>query len=71
MTNKLPKFTKRERAKLTLVFNSLRARLEARQDASGSCYDNELGCGNCGDTGPFHGTLYELELLVGLRKVVR
>jgi hypothetical protein len=67
MTKKLPKFTKRERAKVKLVLESLRARLEESLKNSGSCYDNDLGCGNCGDTGPFHGTLTEVEVLVGLR----
>ena len=66
--NKKSKFTKREQAKLAVVFESLRARLRANLEENDSPYDNELGCGNCGDTGPFHGTLYELEVLVGLRR---
>jgi len=62
-----PKFTKREQAKLKKVFDHLRLRLADNLKDSGSPYDNDLGCGNCGDTGPFHGTLYEIEMLVGLR----
>jgi hypothetical protein len=67
MRAKTPKFTKKERAKLALVFNELRARLAANLSPNG--YNNDLGCGNCGDTGPFHGTLFELELLTGMRKL--
>ena len=62
---KTPKFTKRERAKLAVVFANLRADLRANLSPSG--FNNDLGCGNCGDTGPFYGTLYEIEKLVGLR----
>lgn len=65
---KLPKFTKRERAKVAVVLETLRARLRANLDSNDSRYDNELGCGNCGDTGPFHGAMFEVEKLVGLRK---
>lgn len=66
---KLPKFTKREQAKVKLVLDHLRARLVATLVASGSRYDSsDLGCGNCGDTGPFHGAMFEVEKLVGLRK---
>ena len=64
---KRPKFTKREQAKLRLVLDHLRARLAENLEQSGSRYDNDMGCGNCGDTGPFYGTLYEIEKLVGLR----
>lgn len=65
---KTPKFTKREQAKLQVVFNSLRAELHANQARNTSPYDNDLGCGNCGDTGPFHKLLFRLEQEVGLRK---
>jgi len=61
-------FTKREQKKLALVFKKLRAELQADLIARGSRYDNTLGCGNCGDTGPFHGLLHRLEQEVGLRK---
>ena len=68
MTNtKPPKFTKREQQKLALVFQELRAELKANQARRDSPYDNDLGCGNCGDTGPFHGLLFRLEKRVGLR----
>jgi hypothetical protein len=63
-----PKFTKREQAKLAVVFQTLRDELQANQLRNNSCYDNDLGCGNCGDTGPFHNLLYRLEQAVGLRK---
>ena len=65
---KAPKFTKREQAKLQVVFAALRDELRANQLRTNSPYDNDLGCGNCGDTGPFHGLLYRLEQEVGLRK---
>lgn len=63
-----PKFTKREQAKLAVVFNSLRDELRANQLRNDSPYDNDLGCGNCGDTGPFHKLLFRLEVEVGIRK---
>jgi hypothetical protein len=66
--NKTPKFTKREQAKLVLVFKSLREELRANLNANESSFDNDLGCGNCGDTGPFHSLLFRLEQEVGLRK---
>lgn len=59
-------FTKREQKKLTAVFDKLRAELKAGLTPRG--YNNDLGCGNCGDTGPFHGLLYRLEQEVGVRK---
>lgn len=65
---KTPKFTKREQAKLMTVFNKLRAKLNAEQNVSQSRYNNNFGCGTCGDTGPFHGLLFRLEQEVGLRK---
>ena len=65
---KRPKFTKREQAKLRLVLDHLRARLAENLEQSGSRYDNDMGCGNCGDTGPFHNLLYRLEQEVGIRK---
>lgn len=65
---KAPKFTKREQAKLQVVFAALRDELRANQLRNNSPYDNDLGCGNCGDTGPVHGLLYRLEREVGLRK---
>ena len=65
---KAPKFTKREQAKLQVVFQMLRDELRANQLRNDSCYDNDLGCGNCGDTGPFHVLLSRLEQEVGLRK---
>jgi hypothetical protein len=64
---KTPKFTKREQAKLAVVFESLRAELRNNLNANDSCYDNDLGCGNCGDTGPFHGLLYRLETELGMK----
>ena len=63
---KTPKFTKREQAKLVAVFEKLRKELAANLSPHG--YNNDLGCGNCGDTGPFHGLLFRLEQEVGLRK---
>jgi hypothetical protein len=65
--SKAPKFTKKEQAKLAVVFAGLRAELRNNQVANNSLYDNDLGCGNCGDTGPFHKLLYRLEQAVGLR----
>lgn len=63
----LPKFTKRERAKVKAVLDHLRAQLDAKLMNSGSPYDNDLGCGNCGDTGPFFKTLRAVGNLVGLK----
>jgi hypothetical protein len=60
-------FTKQEQKKLHDVFQKLRAELRHNQDVSRSPYDNSLGCGNCGDTGPFHRMLYRLELETGIR----
>jgi 7-cyano-7-deazaguanine synthase in queuosine biosynthesis len=64
---KAPKFTKKEKAKVEAVLQMLEARLDAELTASGSCYSNTQGCGNCGDTGPFYGTLYDVRKLVGLK----
>ena len=61
-----PKYTAQEKVKLHLVFEKLRAELNANLSPNG--YNNDLGCGNCGDTGPFHGLLFRLEQEVGLRK---
>lgn len=58
------KFTKREQAKLKVVFDALRAELGANLSPHG--YNHNLGCGNCGDTGPFHCLLFRLETEVGL-----
>ena len=63
----MAKFTKREQAKLAVVFETLRAELRANQERNESQYDNSLGCGNCGDTGPHFSMLYRLEQEVGLR----
>ena len=64
-----PKFTKREQAKLLVVFESLRKELQDDLDKTGSHYSNVDGCcGNCGDTGPHFSLLYRLEQEVGLRK---
>lgn len=60
---KAMKFTAREKRKIKAVFDTLRAKLSADLTANNSPYDNDLGCGNCGDTGPFHGLLYKLETL--------
>jgi hypothetical protein len=60
-----PKFTEREQAKLAALFDRLRAELRANLSPNG--YNNTLGCGNCGDTGPFHKLLFRLEQEVGLR----
>jgi hypothetical protein len=65
---KAPKFTKCEQAKLHLVFETLRQELRSNLNANDSPYDNDLGCGNCGDTEPFHDLLFRLEQEVGLRK---
>lgn len=66
---KKPKFTNTERAKLAVVFESLRKELQDDLDKTGSPYSNVDGCcGNCGDTGPHDMLLYRLELEVGLRK---
>jgi len=62
-----PKFMKREQAKLAVVFAALRAELRDNQVRNDSPYDYDLGCDNCGDTGPFHKLLYRLEQAVGLR----
>lgn len=67
-TSKPPKFTKREKAKVEAVLQTLEAQLAAELEKSGSRYSNTHGCGNCGDTGPFHGTLYDLRVLFGLKK---
>lgn len=66
--NMTPKFTKREQKKLAVVFDMLRAELKTNLMRSHSPYDNDLGCGNCGDTGPFHHLLFRLEQEIGLRK---
>ena len=64
-----PQFTKREQAKLQVVFESLRKELQDDLDKTGSRYSHVDGCcGNCGDTGPHFMLLYRLELEVGLRK---
>ena len=66
---KKPKFTDAERAKLQVVFESLRKELQDDLAKTGSRYSNVDGCcGNCGDTGPHFSLLYRLELEVGLRK---
>ena len=66
---KPPKFTKKEQAKLAVVFQSLRDELQADLDKTGSSYSHVDGCcGNCGDTGPHFMLLYRLEQELGLRK---
>lgn len=69
VTNPKPKFSRPEQRKLHEVFSNLRDELKANLAANNSPYDNNLGCGNCGDTGPFHSLLYRLEVEVGMRKV--
>jgi hypothetical protein len=61
-----PKFTKKEQAKLAVVFQSLRDELKANLSLSG--YNNDLGCGNCGDLSSFCSVLSRLEQAVGLTK---
>ena len=63
-----PKFTKSEKKKLALVFEKLRNELRDNLNSNDSRYDNERGCVNCGDTGPFHNLLSRLEQEVGIRK---
>jgi hypothetical protein len=63
---KPPKFTKREQEKIKFVFDVLRDRLATNLDRNNSDYDNDLVCGSCGDTGPFHGTLWQLENMFGM-----
>lgn len=63
---KTPKFTKTERAKLQVVFDKLRAELNANLSPDG--YSNGDGCcGNCGDVGGFYTLLYRLEQEVGMK----
>jgi hypothetical protein len=63
----MTKFTQREQLKIVQVLKLLRAELKANQLKNDSPYDNDLGCGNCGDTGPFHSLLFRLEQEIGVR----
>ena len=73
-TKMTTKFTKREQAKLKVVFAKLRAQSRAvhpeyRQvlAKSDSPYNSgHFGCGNCGDLSAFYSTLSWIEREVGL-----
>ena len=66
-TKMTTKFTKREQAKLKVVFAKLRAQSRAVLAKSDSPYDSEhFGCGNCGDLSAFYSTLSWIEREVGL-----
>lgn len=70
MPTTLPSFTKQERNKMRKVVKILRENFAHHMQKHGAnCYVNDHGgCANCGDTSGFHGTVADLELLLGLRK---
>ncbi len=59
-------FSSREKAKIARVFRMLEARLNRRLKRYDTRYDNEMGCGNCGDTGPVYKTLSSLSRAFGI-----
>lgn len=69
MNQTLPSFSKGEKKKIRRVLDLHRLRIRETMNTSTSPYNNELGCGNCGDLGPTYKTLHALEVLFKLSKV--
>ena len=61
------KFTASEKKKIAAVIDNIESEFAATRIHAISPYDNEYGCGNCGDLGPFYKTLNRVRKAVGIK----
>ena len=68
MNRTKPSFTSGEKKKIKRVIDLFRQQVRDIMESNDGPYNNDVGCGNCGDLGPTFKTIHALEVLFGLAK---